>query len=44
MIKNHNVKEDQVEKLIQTLIFPKGFKEMECYVVHIIELFLYQKI
>ena len=44
MIKNHNVKEDQVEKLIQNLIFPKGFKEMECYVVHIIELFLYQKI
>ena len=24
MIENQNVKEDQVEKLIQTLIFPKG--------------------
>ena len=24
MIENHNGKEDQVEKLIQTLIFPKG--------------------
>ena len=24
MIENHNAKEDQVEKLIQTLIFPKG--------------------